>query len=101
MPVDPSADVPFGSLRLLLSPLKKKKTLSFMIGPPRRPPYCVCSNSPTFVFVGPLPTNDGSRFVPNTEPSHLFVPERVTAFTPPPVKPLWRTSYGETTSWVS
>src|SRR5437762_11117737 len=66
-----------------------------MIGPPTRPPHCVCLKLPTFVSVGPLPTYDGLRLVPNRDPSRLFDPVRVTALTPPPVKPLCRTSYGE------
>ncbi len=48
--------------------------------------------------------NDALRFVPNSDPCRSFVPERVTALMPPPVKPLWRTSYGETaicSDWIA
>jgi hypothetical protein len=99
------ARVPFGSFALVRLTADEEEQLVFddasaeasavlglfELGDRRRP-------------VNPSPTYDGSRLVPKSDPSKSFVPERVTAFTPPPVKPLCRTSYGETrscSSWMA
>ena len=63
-----------------------------MIGAPRRKPKTCSSNlaAVTGTPAAELPTNEELLFlvVVYTEPSKLFVPERVTALIPAPTNPL-------------
>ncbi len=73
----------------------------FINGPPTLKPPCLSLNVEIFVSVMPLPTQSWLRPKKNPVPWISFDPLFVMAFTPPPAKPPCRTSYGETTSWIS
>src|SRR5262249_61674224 len=80
-------------------------------GPPRLAPPCLSANVPTLrsggegtllvARAGILPTSDSVGPKRYPVPLNAFAPLRVMAFTAPPENPPCRTSYGDTTTYIS